>query len=213
MVEPDLMVVRRLLDAGILAGPVLELGAGYGGDTCKDVVTSAGLSYVSTDLPGSRGVDYHADFEKTDDLAIFNDVKPFGTILVLNVLEHTFDPIAVLDNAITLLAPSSQLLVLTPSIWPIHGYPQDMCRLMPNFYEEYARRRGLEIDGRCFEFVGYGPVSRYRSSDGSYNYPGAARTTRRFWYGRVIHRVFGTFGRGMVHPSWVAIAALMRVPK
>ena len=55
--------------------------------------------------PTRCGVDYPADFEKPEDMGVFRPIGLLGSVLILNVLEHTFDPIRVLDNAATLLRP------------------------------------------------------------------------------------------------------------
>ena len=209
MVDEDLAYVQRLLAAGVVKGRVLELGTGYAGATCRRVVGAAGLEYLGTDLAAGPGVDVPADFESPADMDRFTPHRPFGTVLILNVLEHTFDPIRVLDNARTLVQPGGHLVVLTPTVWPLHNYPMDAWRLMPNFYEEYSRRRGLHLADEHFEYVGRGPVRDHRNPDGTYRLP---RPPRWHWSGRAVHRLFNTFGRGMEAPTHVATAAALRVP-
>ena len=46
MVGADQDWVAALLNANVFAGPVLELGTGYGGATCRTVVEAAGLRYL-----------------------------------------------------------------------------------------------------------------------------------------------------------------------
>jgi SAM-dependent methyltransferase len=122
------------------------------------------------------------------------------------VLEHTFDPIRVLDNAATLLRPGGALVALTPSVWPLHNYPLDAWRILPNFYEEYAKRRGLDLLADYFEYgLARSRISGMRTG----------RTTIRHPVGpgfaigvsRVVHKAFNTFGRSMFQPSHVAVAA------
>ncbi len=152
-----------------------------------------------------------ADLERAEQMAVFNDVAPFGSVLILNVLEHTFDPIRVLDNAATLLRPGGTLVSLTPSVWPLHNYPMDAWRILPNFYEEYAKRRGHELLESWFEYVGFGLVANFRNPDGSYCYPPPSRAGFRRWFSRAVHKVFNTYGRSMLQPSHVAVAAVFRV--
>jgi 2-polyprenyl-3-methyl-5-hydroxy-6-metoxy-1,4-benzoquinol methylase len=64
-----------------------------------------GLAYQATDLAAGPGVDFIANFETGDGLQEVLEAGPFGTVLVLNVLEHVFDPIAVLDNALAVTSP------------------------------------------------------------------------------------------------------------
>src|SRR5436309_2863556 len=105
MVGADLEYVRRLIADKRITDPVLELGVGHGGATSREEITAAGLAYFGTDLAAGSGVDYVADFEKPEDMDVFRPIGPLGSVLILNVLEHTFDPIRVLDNAATLLRP------------------------------------------------------------------------------------------------------------
>jgi SAM-dependent methyltransferase len=213
MVPADLDYVTRLIRNRAITGPLLELGTGYGGDTCRAVATSAGLAYYGTDLMAGDAVDFVADFERREDMTIFRDVAPFGAVVLLNVLEHTFNPLAVLDNARTLLAPGGSLVVLTPAVWPLHNFPMDAWRIMPNLYEEYALRRGMRLTDEYFEFVGFGRVRVFRNADGSYTFPPPRGPGGwRRWLDRAIHRGFDTFGRAMVMPSHVAVAAVLVAP-
>lgn len=210
MVGPDQDYIRRLLSDRVIAGPVLELGTGYGGATSAADIRAAGLDYFGTDMDAGPGVDFVANFERAEDMKVFAKVGLFGSILILNVLEHTFDPIRVLDNALTILRSGGTLVTLTPSVWPLHNFPMDAWRILPNFCEEYARRRGLKLLPDCFEFVGFGPVSGFRNVDGSYSYPPPCPRGWRYWMSKAIHRTFGTFGRSMFQPSHVAVAATFR---
>jgi hypothetical protein len=87
MTPADQAYVSKLLSHGVIQSPVLELGAGYGGDTGRGLVTAHGLEYYGTDLVARPGVDFVADFEYQDQMRVFDPVKPFGSVLVLNVLE------------------------------------------------------------------------------------------------------------------------------
>ena len=210
MIQADLLYVKRLLEEKVISEPVLELGAGYGGNTCRSLIEAADLAYFGTDLNSAPNVDFVVDFEDQNQLQTFSKVAPFGSILILNVLEHTFDPIRILDNAISLLRTGGSLIVLTPSVWPLHNYPMDAWRILPNFYEEYAKRRGLELLPSYFEYVGFGSVATYRAPDNSYSFPPPHPTGFRQIYSRAIHKAFNTFGRGMLQPSHFAVAAALR---
>ena len=211
MIDSDLDYIRVLISEDIISGPVLELGTGHGGATSRVPIEAAKLQYYGTDLWLGPGVDFAADFEHSDQMAIFDTVTPFGSVLILNVLEHTFDPIRVLDNAATLLRSGGVLVVLTPSVWPLHNYPMDAWRILPNFYEEYAKRRGLDLLEDYFEYVGLGPVANFRNTDGTYSYPPPFRPGFRSTLSRAVHKTFNTFGRSMFQPSHIAVAAVFRV--
>jgi SAM-dependent methyltransferase len=212
MTNDDTQWIQRMLAQKLLDGPVLELGVGYGGETCRELIEAAGMRYYGTDLEKTPAVDFVADFERSEDMKVFSSVGPFGTVLVLNVLEHTFDPIRILDNVVSLLKPGGKCAVLTPSIWPLHNYPMDTWRIQPNFYEEYARRRALTLDRRFFEYAGQGPVEQFRTPEGNYSYPPPCRNNIRRQWSRVIHKLFHTFGSAMFHPSHVAVGALLQKP-
>ncbi len=209
MTENDLLFIRRLINQKIIKGTVLELGAGYGGVTCKQLIAAEDLQYYATDIASSQGVDYVADFESDDIFKYFPGNVRFKTILVLNVLEHTFEPVRVLDNARKLLDQNDgSLVVITPCIWPLHNYPVDCYRLLPNFYERYAESRKMTLDPKCFEFLGQNLISSSLDTNGNYQFPLPARDFS-CWKSRVVHRLFNTFGRGMSFPSHVAIGAVI----
>ncbi len=212
MVGADLEYVERLVRGGVLSGPVLELGTGYDGQTCRQLVQASGLAYYGTDLQRGPQVDFAADFERAADMAVFNGVRPFGAILILNVLEHTFDPLRVLDNAVTLLKPGGSLVVLTPAVWPLHSFPFDSWRLLPDFYKEYARRRGMRLLDEHFEYVGVGNVHEFRDRQGNLSFPPPSAQPWALLFGRAVHRCLNTFGRSMFQPSHVAVGVVLITP-
>ena len=208
MTENDLAYMRRLVTSGVLKDPVLELGAGYGGMTCRELVCGTGLRYHTVDLQAGTGVDFVADMECEANLHVFDQAKPFGSILILNVLEHTFEPLAVLDNCLSLLAPGGNLVVLTPCVWPLHFYPHDTLRLNPDFYVEYARRRQLEVAPEHFQFVGYGPVQDFHDAAGGRYPPPTMSRGGRIW-SKIIHELAHTCGRKQHFPNRLAVAAVL----
>lgn len=212
MTPSDIIWVKSLLKRGIIEGPVLELGTGYGGETSAALIRGTGLPYVGTDLEEGNGVDVPADFERAEDMARFSDKGPFGTILMLNVLEHTFDPIRVIDNSMTLLRPGGRCVILVPSIWPLHNFPMDAWRILPNFFEEYATRRKVLLDKGIFEWVGGGPVCECRNPDGSYRFPPAGKSILHQSWSRLVHRVFNSNGRGIQFGPYLGLGAVLQKP-
>ncbi len=209
MVGVDQDWVSTLLKAKVFAGPVLELGTGYGGATCRAVVEAAGIRYVGTDVDPGPGVDIAANFERAEDMSALAHAGPFGAVLILNVLEHTFEPIRVLDNARTLLKPGGSLVVLTPAVWPLHSYPIDTWRILPDFYQEYARRKGMRLLKEHFDFVGFGSVDAFRDKSGASSFPPPANAQWKMLFGRSVHKAFNTFGRSMFQPSHVAVGVVL----
>lgn len=210
MTEADAAYITKLLTDHVLEGPVLELGAGYGGSTCRQQVMAAGLEYSATDMTPSEGVEYVADFSNPSEAAKVFNGKKFGTVLVLNVLEHTFDPLRILDCALDLLLPNGKLVVIVPAVWTLHSYPIDCCRLLPDWYERYAATRKCELRREYFDYVGLGRVNEVVDNEGSRHFPSPSGGTGSwsYWWSRAIHKIFNTYGRGMAFPSHIAIGAV-----
>ncbi|OGP87972.1 MAG: hypothetical protein A2156_01715 [Deltaproteobacteria bacterium RBG_16_48_10] len=213
MTENDLEYVKRLIDCGIITGPVLELGAGYRGATCRDVIRQAGIEYFASDITPTAGINFVADFENKDIQRFFPPSVKFNCILVLNVLEHTVDPIRVLDNAIRLLNDLGLLVIIAPAVWALHNYPVDCCRLLPNWFERYAEIKGMVIIREWFEYLGYGRVDRYLDRQGNHQFPPPIRSSFKYWKSRIVQRLFDTYGRGMAFPNHLAIGVVMRLQK
>lgn len=211
MTDNDAGYVRKLIDDGVLRGDVLELGAGYGGETCREMIVGSGMRYFASDMTPSPGVDFVLDFEKDDVAGAMPAGTRFDGILVLNVLEHAFEPIRILDNCARLLKPSGALVVIAPAAWTLHSYPVDCYRFLPDWFDRYAETRGMTIDADRFEYVGYGPVRRFADPEGRYALPPPTKSAFRYWRSRVVHKLFDTFGRGMVSPGNLGIGAVMRI--
>lgn len=207
MTNEDIEFVQRLLVCGIIRGPVLELGAGYGGETSREMVERAGLEYQTTDVCTGPGVDYVADFEADSCLSSFPH-RNFGTVLVLNVLEHVFAPIEVLDNSVKLTRPGGTVIVITPCMWPVHNYPRDYQRLLPDWYITYAeRRQNVRLVQSWFEFMGRGPISKFARGE-EHHLPSPWRTALASIYSRAVHKCFNTSGRGHWTSTHSAIGAV-----
>jgi SAM-dependent methyltransferase len=207
MTKEDIAFVRKLLAAGALDSPVLELGAGYGGDTCRDLVRAARLDYVTTDIVARPGVDIVADFE-SDDIGAAFPTQRFGAVLALNVLEHVFEPVKVLDNALKLVRRGGKVVACTPCMWPVHNYPQDCQRLLPDWHRTYAARRPhARLIEDYFEFVGKGPVSAF-AVNGESHLPPPWKTDAQRLYARLVNRLFNTATRGQWAATHIAIGAV-----
>jgi SAM-dependent methyltransferase len=214
MIQNDLIFVEKLLKNGIITSPLLELGAGYGGETCRDLILENKVQYFGTDMQSGVGVDFVANFEDSPEQvkSVFTSIGEFSTILVLNVLEHTFDPIRVLDNVLELLKPGGICVIITPTLWPLHNYPYDCYRINPNFYEEYCRRRNLQLLTDYFEYIGFGKIKDLTDSQNNYQYPlpYALKSKNSILMSKFVHKLFNTYGRSMFFPSHVAVGCVIQ---
>lgn len=209
MTENDINYIKQLINKKKIEGPVLELGAGYGGNTCSNIIKENNLAYFTSDMEASQYVDYVADFESSNIECFFPNSVKFKSILVLNVIEHTFDPVRVLDNALKLLDKDGSLVIIAPSCWPLHSYPIDCYRFMPNFFEKYAHSRNLLIDLECFEYLGCGMITSHLDENNNYQFP-LPIVGLSFLKSKIIHKLFNTFGRGMRFSNFIAIGAIFK---
>jgi len=210
--EGDVAFIKRLVAAGLIPSPCLELGTGYDGPNCKPILETRGIEHFGTDLAAGENVDIVANFE--DDLEVLKMTfskcqTPFRSALVLNVLEHTFDPIRVLDNVLSILDAKGTCVVVVPSVWTLHDFPRDCWRINPNFFEEFVRRRGFSLNTDWFEYVGFGRIDNFRDAEGHYTLPNPIDASLGGVYSRAVHRIFNTRGRGMMLFSHVAIGAVI----
>ena len=139
--------MRRLIAQGVIAESVLEVGSlnhqGGADGNAQATCTRAGLRWEGADLRAGAGVDHLLDI--LDDGAVATLGRRWDSVLLLNLLEHVYDPIAALRNAVRLVAPRGALVVSGPAVWELHDYPADFWRPMPGFFVEFARREGLEV--------------------------------------------------------------------
>jgi SAM-dependent methyltransferase len=211
MVSNDALFVKRQLEEGLIRSPCLELGVGYGGETIRDLIESSGLRYFGTDVVGGLAVDIRADFESpTAQLRdAFSSVGSFGSVIALNVLEHTFDPIHVLDNITEVLQPGGTAVVVAPAVWPLHSYPKDFWRINPDFYVEYCVRRRLTLVIERCQYIGRERLLDLRDDDGHFRLPTPSPSACRSLVSRSVHKIFNTFGRGMSFPSYVGLGVVI----
>ena len=213
MVEPDVEFIKKCLNSSLIKSPCLELGVGYQGPNNKGMIEAANIEYFGTDIIPGDCVDYVVDFEDSAErIKEKFDGKKFGCVLVLNVLEHTFNPIQVLDGVFGILQPKGTCIIITPTVWPLHDFPRDCWRINPNFYEEYCKRRSLNLLTDYFEYVGFHKVQERTDDSGSYVLPSPSRGVFKRLRSKVIHKLFNTCGRAMFFPSHVATGVVIEKP-
>ncbi len=213
MIDLDMNYVMDALGKGLIKGPCLELGAALEGNSLRSRISDQGIEYYSTDLYEGVGVDFVIDFEKPVEeiRQQVSRVGSFGTIIIMNVLEHTFDPVCVLDNVMALVADGGTCIVTTPTVFCLHDYPIDCWRLMPGFYIEYAKRRGFELVDGSLQYLGYGPVEQYKRGD-QIIFPRPYNGNAKDRYSQLIHKYFRTWGRWICYPDGILTGAILRKP-
>jgi SAM-dependent methyltransferase len=209
MTTQDREYLAGLRLARLIHSPCLEVGAGSSQHRIRDELLASGIEWVGTDIFPGNGVTVVVDLEAQGAPEAFRGSQ-FGSVLCCNVLEHTFDPIRVLDNCLALIRPGGTLVVITPCVWPLHDYPYDCWRINPHWYEQYARRRKLALLDEHFVYVGVGRVKGFVASGGAhYAFPRPGHNhSLRYWWSKVVHRALGTFGRGMWFSSHLAVGAV-----
>src|SRR5258705_12307798 len=209
MNQDDLNFLGKCLKKGLINSPCLEIGVCEDHNT-KALIQAHGIEYFGADLTSGPDVDFQVDIGQP--LEIIRDVfngTIFKTALVLNLLEHTFEPVKVLDNIFALLDPEGSCVITTPVVWPLHEYPVDCWRINPNFYEQYCKSRSRRLYYDMFEYLKYGPV---KNGAGGYVLPSPARGWR-LTYSRAIHKLFNTSGRGMFFPSHISLGVVLGKPQ
>jgi hypothetical protein len=203
----DFVFLRDLLSRRTLRSPVLEIGSrDWNGNTQDDVV-AAGLAWSGCDIEAGPGVDFILDI--FDEAGVSKQRERWGSVALFNLLEHVYDPPQALAAAISMLEPQGVCVVVSPVVWELHGFPRDYWRPLPDFYEEFAARNGLEITDRSW-IVGDEllPVNA--------RLPGVARGSElwgrgRWLYSRLIHRLANTTGRNTFFP-YSAFGVVLRKP-
>src|SRR5262249_8323799 len=110
------------------------------------------------------------------------DDSSYDFILCTQVLEHCTHPQRIIDECYRVLKPGGTLIVTVPSVFPVHGYPADNWRFMPD-----GLRRLLRAFS-CVELLGELDFAE-----------GVAAVNCR--YGHVLTGRMGTLGR-MLDPIW-----------
>ena len=202
MTSSDEEYFRLCHEAGLVREPILDVGSVRIGDqsNISDLAKRVGLTEVKgADLSAGDGVDYCVDFglEPSEFHRRF-DLPTFSTVCVFNVLEHTFDPITVLSNALSCVSRSGSLVVLAPSIWPIHNYPSDYNRMLPDWYREFANRHNLRLVERLFSWLsefGIEPIASGDQEFPNFRSRRAKASSARYWKSRIGHRLLNSYGR------------------
>jgi SAM-dependent methyltransferase len=211
MTDRDVEWFKRCHAAGLIKGRMLEVGAARikGDPNLCDYARQLGVTETTgADLDRYDGVDVVADFGLSPEA--FNaqwQLDRFSTVCVFNVLEHTFDPVTVLTNCVSCVEGGGRLLVVTPSVWPLHSYPGDFNRLLPDWYVTFAKRNNLELLEKHFcwlsefgiETISPTPEPTLPSFLSRRN-----ASPLRYWVSRTGHKLLNTYGRS----HWATCSAI-----
>ena len=219
-VPTDFAYLRRVIAAGEVRGPVLEIGSrdyqggvGNARSTCE----AAGLAWEGTDIDAGPGVDFTLDILDDDSVAAID--RRWGTVLMFNLLEHVYEPALALRHAADLVEPGGVVVVVGPSVWQLHDYPRDYWRPMPDFFLEFALRHRLGVVAEHFCWLMEGneriiPIDDLTAATGQKRFPGRETATEVFGpvratASRYVQRGLNLTGRAMHFPQ-VGIAVVLR---
>jgi SAM-dependent methyltransferase len=218
MTEIDVEWFKRCYAAGLVKDRMLEVGAARiaGNANLCDIARKLGIQNLTgADLEKFDGVDIAADFGLSKEA--FGSqwcAGTFSTVCVFNVLEHTFDPVTVLTNALSCLESGGSMLVVTPSIWPIHNFPGDFTRLLPDWYASFAERHQITLLNQQFCWLSqFGIETINIASD--VTFPSFLTRPRgvdkfRYWASRIGHKLLNTYGRSHWATHSAIAAAFVR---
>jgi len=218
MTDLDVQWFKRCYSEGLVRSKMLEVGSAkvQGIPNLCEIAREMGVSdTMGVDMEQGAGVDAIFDFGlPAVEFAREWRSGTFSTVCIFNVLEHTFDPLTVLTNALSCVGNGGTLLVLTPSIWPIHSYPRDFNRLLPDWYLEFSRRNQLKLLDKEFCWLSqFGIETIDLTSEPTlpnYLTRGKTDSQLRYWISRVGHKLFNTYGRSHWAPHSAIGAAFSR---
>jgi len=211
----DLEYFKKCFDLGLVKSPFMEIGSAKVQNSPLPNLTEFARNHgvnqtLGVDLEPGKGVDATVDFSQEQ--RKFNEnwkQGDFSTVAIFNVLEHTFDPITVLRNALRCVAKGGVLLVVTPVVWTIHNYPRDYNRLLPDWYEEFARLNEIKIREEAFCWLssqfGICRVDELKEKSlhvlPTFMSRGKKHSPLRYWTTRAVHKLFNTYGRSHYYPD------------
>lgn len=217
----DFTFLRHVINSGLIEGPVLEIGSrtwqGDEGNAAREC-RLAGLAWEGTDIVAGPGVDFVLDI--LDAQAVGAVDRTWRAVLLFNLLEHVYNPITALENAMKLVAPGGAGVVVGPAVLQLHDYPRDYWRPMPDFFLEFADRNGYEVVRGALMWT---VLDRLVAVDSlsvgdqkqlpSISLPGVVALwgrPRAYW-SRAVHLLLRTFGRDTHHPD-CGLGVVLRKP-
>jgi len=209
VVSGDLAYLAEMIKRNLVRGRVLEIGSfnrqGIVEGNAQSTCVAAGLDWTGTDIESGPGVSFVLDI--FDEHEIERRESSWDVVLLFNILEHVYDPISALRNALRLVGPSGCCVVCAPAVWELHDFPADYWRPLPDFYREFARREGITVPDAAMRWiVGDRLLPVETLADGKQKLLPSKRTGDHVWssrrntWSRIVHRVAHTTGRDMFFP-------------
>jgi SAM-dependent methyltransferase len=121
-------IIRAAVESFELPEPILEVGARVitGQEHTAIRPLFGGREYVGVDIEPGPNVDRVADVQ-----SLPFDQGSFGTILALNVFEHTPRFWLGIEELFRVLKPHGVMILAVPFYFHIHNYPGDYWRVSP----------------------------------------------------------------------------------
>jgi len=209
-VELDYTYLEQLLRDGVIAGSAIEIGSriwpiSAGTGNARELCRRFGVDWTGADIEHGDGVDVIVDI--LDPASVSSLGRKWDAVLVMNLLEHVYDPISALRNCCEITAPGGACVVVGPAVWPIHDFPQDFWRPLPDFFLEFARREGMETDTASMYYLALDrliPVDEL--TEGTQKHlPSKGHAERLFGRRRAVvsryaHFALNTYGREFAFP-------------
>lgn len=203
MTPADLAYFRYALDHRAIRGEVLEIGgrSWQNDGNLSRVAQDAGLHWQAADIEPGEGIDLC--FDILDDRTVRSIGKRWDTVLLFNLLEHVYDPVAALQNSLSLLKRGGHCVIVTPTVWQLHDFPADYWRPMPDFYIRFAIENQLTLRLDLFVWIVASKLIPVESlNEGSQKQMPSKVVLRgaRQRYSDLVHRLFNTSGRETFFP-------------
>ena len=128
---------HRALSHIVLSGRVLDLGGERGSEYIQSFRGQFETTVVNTSEKARPDIIH--DLEKP--LPIEDNA--YDHVLLINVLEHIFEYRALLREAARVLAPSGNLVIVVPFLFPVHPSPEDYRRFTVSALEKELSAAGL----------------------------------------------------------------------
>lgn len=128
---------HQALSSVTLSGSVLDLGGEAGSEYLSYI--KGDFTVTSLNLDPSATPDIMHDLEEPLPIA---DAS-YDHVLLINVLEHIFGYRALLEEAVRVLRPGGQIVIIVPFLFPIHPSPGDYWRFTRQTLEKELELLGL----------------------------------------------------------------------